>query len=252
MGWVNFADKYQRYGRLSKKESLGLLVSTVVLAFIFSFREWGVEEFNFSIGIQNFLIAAMVVAISLFVRLLVQKSTGLSVGHKVEYQAWIVGLFVGLIAAFFTNGHFWIFLPGGIAISHLSVHRLGRALYGENYNVMGWIAMSGPIANMILAIIAKILLLLPFGSSIFFKLMMFNIWLAIFTMLPIPPLDGLKTFFGSRYVYVFAYACIIGCGVLLYFFGAVASIIGAIVFGAIAVSLFFIYFDKKFEPASGR
>jgi len=82
---------------------------------------------------------------------------------------------------------------------------------------MIWVALAGPIANMILALISGILIIgfsssnLMFNSSTaFFANMLvyslqINLALAIFNMLPIPPLDGSKILRGLlpyRYEYV--------------------------------------------------
>lgn len=59
------------------------------------------------------------------------------------------------------------------------------------------VALAGPLTNILLAIIAGILfkiLLVPFLSYLFIKIVTLNLLLAIFNMLPIPPLDGSKVF----------------------------------------------------------
>ena len=82
---------------------------------------------------------------------------------------------------------------------------------------MIWVALAGPIANMILAFISGILIVgfsssnLMFNSqTAFFANMLvyslqINLALAIFNMLPIPPLDGSKILRGLlpyRYEYI--------------------------------------------------
>ncbi|MBF89378.1 MAG: site-2 protease family protein [Candidatus Marinimicrobia bacterium] len=82
---------------------------------------------------------------------------------------------------------------------------------------MIWVALAGPIANMILAFISGILIIgfsssnLMFNSqTAFFANMLIyslqiNLALAIFNMLPIPPLDGSKILRGLlpyRYEYI--------------------------------------------------
>ena len=82
---------------------------------------------------------------------------------------------------------------------------------------MIWLALAGPIANMILAFISGILIIgfsssnLMFNSqTAFFANMLIyslqiNLALAIFNMLPIPPLDGSKILRGLlpyRYEYI--------------------------------------------------
>jgi hypothetical protein len=71
------------------------------------------------------------------------------------------------------------------------------------------------------------------------------ILIAIFEMLPIPPMNGLRTFFGSRFVYIFVYASIIACGLLLSYVSGPLALIGSIVAGALMLMMFFVYVDKR-------
>lgn len=82
------------------------------------------------------------------------------------------------------------------------------------------VALAGPISNVLLAIIAALVLaffdLRPIGTSLLVSLVHTNIALAVFNLLPIPPLDGhhvlfallpsrfdhIKTFF-RKYSFVF-------------------------------------------------
>lgn len=65
---------------------------------------------------------------------------------------------------------------------------------------MVWIGLAGPMANFILAfIIAGILRLIPaqgISALLLFNLLTINVVLAIFNLIPIPPLDGSKILIG--------------------------------------------------------
>ena len=243
--WKNFKDKFKRHGRLGLKEVKGLVVTIIIFAFIFSFREWGIDKFDLELGISNLIITIVLVLISFFVREISHRAAGLYVGYKVEYESWVLGLVIGLVLAFVSNGYILFLAPGGVLIHHLAIHRLGRFRYAPDYSTRGWIALAGPVANIIFAVILKAVHI-ALQTPVLHKLMMINIWIALFSMLPIPPLDGSKLFFGARYIYVFSLASFLACALLLRLTTySLLSLIGGIFFGAVILVVFFVVIDKK-------
>lgn len=79
---------------------------------------------------------------------------------------------------------------------------------------MMWVALAGPVSNVLLAFLASriapfVLTIVPTGAVratvMFLQLFIqLNIWLAVFNMLPLPPLDGSKVLAGllpARHAY---------------------------------------------------
>ncbi|MFC1723849.1 hypothetical protein ACFL0V_06940, partial [Nanoarchaeota archaeon] len=124
MGWVNFLDKYKRAWKLESSETRGLIITAVLLSFIVSFREWGTVAFDYEAGLANYARAFVIVTISLLVHEAGHRAIASMMGYKSRYKTWILGLVIGLIIAFLSNGHVWFLAPGFILVAH-TFHRLG-------------------------------------------------------------------------------------------------------------------------------
>jgi hypothetical protein len=244
--WTNFRDKVRRYWVLESLEKRGLVITILFFGFMFSFKEWGTEKFDVALGFYNLLISILLVALAFLVHEVAHRSVSTWLGYRSQYKAWITGLVIGLVIAFVSNGSLLFLAPGILVITHLEIHRLGKGYYALSHKHLGWIAMSGPIANMLFAVILKTLYS-TLGIPILQKAMLINIWIALYDMLPIPPYNGSRTFFGSRYVYVFVLGAMIGCAALLYYASRILPIIGAIILGALMLFVFFVYIDKNWK-----
>ena len=239
--WRNFRHKFMKYGMPEQKEVTGLLITAVVFAFIISFREWGATSFSPAVGFSNFFVSFMLMVIALIVFGLGHRTFSLWMGYRSQYRTWIPGLLISMVFTFISNGYIPLMLIGGLTITTLEIHRLGTFQPEMSFKQAGWIGMAGSVALIIFAVILK-----PFAAlPVIAKLMKICILLAIFNMLPIPPMNGLRTFFGSRFVYVFVTASIIACGALLGFVGGFLSLLGGIVLGALILLVFFVYIDKR-------
>jgi Zn-dependent protease len=146
---------------------------------------------------------------------------------------------------FLTNGKFWLILPGGFIVHHLAGHRLGWFRYDINWWAVGLIAVMGPLASIIIAILFKALSAAAVNSLIQ-KLIMFNIAYALYSLLPIPPLDGSKTFYGSRMLYAFSTTGIVAAAILLTLNISVGiAVIASFLIGIVLWVLYYIFFESK-------
>ena len=233
----NLIDKIKRYFTFNKEEVLAFGASSLVIGFMFAFR-------NFTL--LNLILAMGIVFVSLLVHVSIQKVTGLHDGLGVEFKIWWMGLLIGLVITFITNGRlWWVVFPGGIVFSMLSRHRLGKFRYGMNYWPMGIIAFSGPVGSIVFGTIFKNinLYILGNGFPLFDKIFIFNLVLAAAQMLPIPPLDGHYMFFASRSTYAFLLGTIITYVVLVLGL-QVFSWVWAIIIGAVIWLVYYIKFER--------
>jgi len=99
-------------------------------------------------------------------------------------------------------------------IHHIAGHRLGFFRYGINYFGQAMVAMAGPLFSLMLIILLKALYAF-FPNSLIEKAIIFNVVYTITSLLPIPPLDGSKIYFGSRMLYAFALPAIVVATILM-------------------------------------
>ena len=243
---TNLKAKVKKYYKFSPSELKGLIISILIIAFIISFSEWGTgSEVSIGTGLLNFFNAILLVALTFIVRESAHRIGALQAGFRAEYKMWTWGLLVGLIFAFVSNGKLWFLLPGGIIIHHIAGHRIGWYRYGLNYFGVGVISLFAPISNILLVIIFK-LINSSLNNPLINKLILLNIALAAWTMLPIPPLDGSRVFYGSRMLFAFSFITIIAAAALLYFIENVwLAIAGAILIGIIGWLLNYIFLESK-------
>jgi len=243
---VDLTDKIKRYFRFTPLEIRSLIITILVIAFIISFKEWGYGDvFNFKIGLFNYFNAILIVALSFLVHLSVQRVWSLGTGYRLEWKMWSFGLLFGLIMVFLTNGLIWLILPGGFIVHHLAGHRLGWFRYGINYWALGLIAVTGIFATIFLAAIFKALSTVVFNSLIQ-KVITFNIAYALYSLLPIPPMDGSRTFYGSRMLYAFSTAFIVAAAVLLNSnIGVGIAVLSSFFIGIVLWILYYVFFESK-------
>ncbi|MAH33365.1 hypothetical protein CL615_03155 [archaeon] len=243
---VDLLDKLKRYFKFTPLELRGLSIAILVMAFIISFREWGSgSNFNFTIGLFNFFNAVLIVALSVLVHISIQRIWALATGYRLEWRMWGFGLVFGVIIAFLTNGLFWLILPGGIMVHHLAGHRLGWVRYGINYWALGLIALGGPLASISLAILFKAVSGVVFNALIQ-KVIIFNIAYAVFSLIPIPPLDGSRTLYGSRMLYAFSTAGIVAAAILINLnIGVWVAVVTSVFVGILLWLLYYMFFEHK-------
>ncbi|MBU0470712.1 MAG: hypothetical protein KKA62_02065 [Nanoarchaeota archaeon] len=195
------AARVKDFLRFSRQERLSLIAAILVTALIFSFRDWGEESFNLIIGMKNLFLLIIIAALTFFFRLACQKTYALSHGYKAEFKLWWLGLGIAAVIGFLSLGRLPLVLIGTVVASFMVRQRLGEFRYGFSHKENALIASWGIFGNLILAVFFAVGVLVFPQSYLFNKGLILNLIMALCSLIPLPQLDGLQIYFGSRALY---------------------------------------------------
>lgn len=199
-----------------RQEIISLVAAAVITAFIFTFRDWGDEVFNPVIGFSNLLIVSLIAIGSFAVRFFFQKLYALHEGYLAKFKIWWIGLGAAVVIAFLSFGRLSLVLIGTMSAALMVKQRLGEYRYGfSNWN-NAMIAYWAVLAHLILALFLGTGAFFFPQSFFFSKGLLLNIVAAFCSFIPLPNLDGLTIFFGSRKMYIFGLIFTVFATILLY------------------------------------
>ncbi|MFH0752817.1 MAG: hypothetical protein V1914_04460 [archaeon] len=99
------------------------------------------------------------------------------------------------------------------------------------------IAVVGPLVNVALMIIFQLFN----KNGMFDNFVFINGMIAAFHMIPVSTLDGAKVFFGSKIMYVFTLAFVIGTVLLIKTISPIIALVLALIFAATFASIYYYY-----------
>lgn len=247
MGFRDFLYSAKKHFQFDRKEIIGILTAALVFGFITSYREWGYgDEFELFVGLKNLFNASMISLLAIIVHESAHKLYGIHKGYKVKTDIWWYGIIIALVLCFVTRGHIWFLALSGITLTSLNIKKIGVFRYGMRPKDISLIAFAGPFANIILATLLKTPLVwfpgLELNAALINKAFLINWAVAIANFLPIPPLDGIHTFFHSRLLYVGILGFMTGYGLLIYF--GIYSWIFALLFAGIVWYAFYHFCER--------
>lgn len=219
--WFDSWDAIKKYARFEPGEWKGFLITIVCLTFIIAFNDGQKGAVDLGFWIINFLGSMVIVALSLFGRTWLQKIVGSVMGYRTEYKPSTSALLFGIIVAFVSTAlsdgrfTFWFLIPGGIVVHFMAGQRLGWAKYMLSPFGLGVVSIFGPIGNIIMAMLFRVLHALT-GAELFYTAFILNLIWALWTLTPIPPADGSRMFFGSRMAYMWCIGLVVASAALLY------------------------------------
>jgi len=170
----------------SFQEIFYLIILTVAIGYIISGYIKIPGLYSRGFNWKGIKFAILVAAPAIVLHELAHKFVGIALGYESFFFIWWFGLFIGIILRV-VGSPFLLLAPGYVSIN------------ASNPLHMGIIAFAGPFINLVLFFVALIVLKkkrkMKRKEFIFWNITkVINMWLFIFNMIPIPPLDGSKVF----------------------------------------------------------
>lgn len=189
---------------MEQREIKELALSALVLALAFSIARRGEVWGLGSITVYSIAITLVTVSLGFLLHELGHRFLARHYGSYAEYRMWKQGLGLALLLSFFGL----VFAAPGAVMIHSRADLWGRR-HELTIRRTGLISLIGPVINVALAvaffvagyIYPEYKFLAADGASI-------NMWLALFNMFPIPPLDGSKVFSWDKRIWLVASALI--------------------------------------------
>jgi Zn-dependent protease len=167
------------------RESIDIVISVIALSLAVTFAVAGVGILAQPARALTIIsMFGLVIGLGFILHELSHKYVAIFFGARAEFRMWPLGLLLALGMSAIL--HVVFIAPGAV---YIEARQLTR-------RQSGLISLAGPFANLVLAILFFILaLILPLqiaGSNIWSYGALANVWLGLFNMIPIHPLDGAK------------------------------------------------------------
>ncbi len=198
---------------MDRQEMKHLAISAVALAFVFAYQGIG----KLSVLPTMFVISLLSISIAFIFHELTHRTIAKHYGCYARFQMWSFGLKLALLFAILTNGNFVFAAPGAVVIyPRIDLWGSTRPITKKESAI---ISLGGPGMNILLAVISFALLHFATVTGIVQTILVYsmriNLWLALFNMIPIPPLDGSKVFWWSRKVWAAVFVLLLALFVVL-------------------------------------
>lgn len=193
------------------EEARDLIISAIVISVAFSIALLGgmpkLIKTSLTDFISMFIFSLIAVALGFILHELGHRSAARRFGCYSEYKMWTNGLILAIILSFFG----FVFAAPGAVVIHPRIDLWGRMM-PLTKKKSGIISIAGSLMNISLSIIFLSLYFI-YNLPIFYYGSKINAWLAIFNLIPIPPLDGFKVLIWNKS----AWLASIGVALVLYF-----------------------------------
>ena len=181
-----------RFSRIEMRDiAIAVAVLTASFTIIFS-RRWKLFSDDAMTNVLWWILVSFIMVMCSFIlHELGHKFTAQRFGAWSEFRMYPTGLILCLV---FSVIGFLFAAPGAVYI---------RGYITDEMN--GKISMAGPLVNILISLPCLVLAVVinnGLSASLFYLLGYMNAFLALFNMLPIPPLDGSKIYKWNPAVYI--------------------------------------------------
>lgn len=188
--------------------------------------------------LDDFVIYLLISCISLFFKLYIHKRTAKRFDCDAIYEFNYNLFLLAIMLSFLTQGLLPFLALGSVSITSAYISRLGHKFTNITLRERGLIALSGSMGNIILALIG--LTLYPISNNIFQSLINVNILMALFNLMPFPPLDGSKVIWWNRLVWLMSFL------IALFLFLAGETVLFSLIGILLLVIITFVLWEKMF------
>ena len=186
----------------SKREIRDISISVFVLSLVFS-----------SFTLELIPVTILIVILVFLSHELGHKFLAQYYGCSAEYRMWTFGLILALIFALIPGGIIFA-APGAVYISPFNRKKFAFRVAYLRKKDYALISLAGPLVNIIVGIVL-ILISFYFPLELFDLTARLSFFLALFNLIPFPPLDGAKVLNWNSKVWVLAISlCLIGLIIL--------------------------------------
>jgi Zn-dependent protease len=170
---------------MNKVEAFEVLIAGLICGLVISFPSF-----------ENYREIVLISVVSLFLHTLSHKFVAKRINLIANFKLWVRGTIssVGLTLLLSIFAPLKILCFEGLEIAKYRFKVGKRKL---TYEEVGIISLAGPTVNLLLAILLWI-----FQTPLSPLIVSVNCWLALFTILPIEPLDGSRIFYWKKWVWL--------------------------------------------------
>lgn len=214
--WTELKDRIKKYFAFNQGELKALLTTILIYGLIISFS-FDLPELKLLTWFSYLLPSLLISALVILVHVSVLKIMSLRIGYRIEYRMNFYVMAAALILSIISRGQLFFIVPGIVIFHMLEGLRIGKFRYGVNWIEVRWPIFLAAIANIIVALVFRVLSGVGMFASnpLIETLILANLSVAFFSMLPLPNFEGLYIFFSSALVYAFTFSIIIGACVAI-------------------------------------